>query len=220
MKCYSLPERIQGLIFDIDQTLYRHDHYYSLQEDLQVREFAACEKIPYAQAAERIHDYREQVGRKQGGKKPSLGNTFSHFGYPVAVTAKWREKLLFPEEYLSYDEKLVQVMEKLAGQCRIAAVTNNAEKVGWKTLEVLGIKPFFVSLIGLDTSGVSKPHEAPFLAAVKELGLSPAVITALGDRYHIDLEIPLSLGMGGILVESMEDVYALDKTICAGVQKS
>ncbi|MDR2796887.1 MAG: HAD family hydrolase, partial [Treponema sp.] len=32
---------------------------------------------------------------------------------------------------------------------------------------------------------------------------------SVGDRYDMDIALPLSLGMGGILVDGVEDVYHL-----------
>lgn len=209
MKIFSVPENLEGLIFDIDQTLYRHDHYYSLQEDLQVREFAEQENITYEQASVKIKKYREDYAGKNSAEKPSLGNTFRHFGYPVEVTVEWRKRLFKPEKYLSYDKKLVKAFTELAAELRIIAVTNNADIIGIKTLEVLGIAGFFKAVLGLDSTGVSKPHDRPFLEAVRKLDLDCSSVAAVGDRYNIDLEIPISLGMGGILVENMEDIYRL-----------
>jgi phosphoglycolate phosphatase/putative hydrolase of the HAD superfamily len=31
----------------------------------------------------------------------------------------------------------------------------------------------------------------------------------VGDRYDIDIDLPLKLGMGGILVDGVKDVYKL-----------
>jgi phosphoglycolate phosphatase/putative hydrolase of the HAD superfamily len=31
----------------------------------------------------------------------------------------------------------------------------------------------------------------------------------VGDRYDIDITLPLELGMGGVLVDGVEDVYRL-----------
>ncbi len=215
MKIFSVPDNLEGLIFDIDQTLYRHDHYYGLQENLQVREFAEEENITYEQASEKIKKYREDYARenRNNGEKPSLGNTFSHFGYPVNVTAEWRKKLFKPEKYLSYDKKLVKAFKKLAAELMIIAVTNNADIIGIKTLEVLGIADFFKAVLGLDSTGVSKPHDRPFLDAARKLNLACSSIAAVGDRYNIDLEIPISLGMGGVLVENMDDVYRLPEVL-------
>jgi phosphoglycolate phosphatase/putative hydrolase of the HAD superfamily len=71
------------------------------------------------------------------------------------------------------------------------------------------VADLFGALVGLDTCGVSKPHEAPFLRAAEILGVSPAACVSVGDRCDIDIALPLELGMGGILVDGVEDVYQL-----------
>jgi ribonucleotide monophosphatase NagD (HAD superfamily) len=37
----------------------------------------------------------------------------------------------------------------------------------------------------------------------------PGACVSVGDRYDMDIAIPLSLGMGGILVAGVADVYQL-----------
>ena len=211
MRLYSIPANIKGLIFDIDQTLYRHDFYYDLQENLQIREYAACENISYESACEKIKEFRESAG--SDGKRPSLGNTFKHFGYPIELTVKWREKLFHPEDYISRDEQLRALFRILHAKYKIIAVTNNADRIGWKTLEALGIAEYFIEVLGLDKTGVSKPHKGPFIKALEVIANKAEETVAIGDRYHIDIEIPLDMGMGGILVESMEDVYKIYRVL-------
>ena len=43
----------------------------------------------------------------------------------------------------------------------------------------------------------------------------PEMVTRLsvGDRYDIDIALPLELGMGGILVDGVEDVYRLPEIL-------
>jgi phosphoglycolate phosphatase/putative hydrolase of the HAD superfamily len=40
-------------------------------------------------------------------------------------------------------------------------------------------------------------------------GAMPETCVSVGDRYDIDIALPLELGMGGILVDGVEDVYTL-----------
>jgi phosphoglycolate phosphatase/putative hydrolase of the HAD superfamily len=44
---------------------------------------------------------------------------------------------------------------------------------------------------------------------VELLGADIAGCISIGDRYDIDLALPLKLGMGGILVDGVSDVYRL-----------
>ncbi|MDR2633537.1 MAG: HAD hydrolase-like protein [Treponema sp.] len=73
----------------------------------------------------------------------------------------------------------------------------------------LGLGDLFQGIAGLDTCLVSKPHAAPYLKAAALCGVSPGACVSIGDRYDMDIAIPLSLGMGGILVAGVADVYQL-----------
>ena len=55
----------------------------------------------------------------------------------------------------------------------------------------------------------SKPDKRPFIKFLEISRCLPETCVSIGDRYEIDLESPLELGMGGILVDGVEDVYAL-----------
>jgi phosphoglycolate phosphatase/putative hydrolase of the HAD superfamily len=88
-------------------------------------------------------------------------------------------------------------------------VTNNPVSIAHRTLAVLEVREFFPIIVGLDTCKVAKPHPAPFLKAREALGISAGECIALGDRYDFDIVPPLELGMGGILVDGVEDVYRL-----------
>ena len=67
----------------------------------------------------------------------------------------------------------------------------------------------FSIVVGLDTFGVSKPHRAPFERAAEAMRREPRFCLAVGDRYDLDVAPALELGMGGVLVDGVEDVYAL-----------
>ena len=47
------------------------------------------------------------------------------------------------------------------------------------------------------------------LKAVEYLGVRPEACVAVGDRYDLDIAIPLDMGMGGILVTGVEEVYQI-----------
>jgi len=47
------------------------------------------------------------------------------------------------------------------------------------------------------------------LEAARLCGVSQEKCVSVGDRFDIDIALPLELGMGGILVDGVEDVYKL-----------
>jgi phosphoglycolate phosphatase/putative hydrolase of the HAD superfamily len=208
MTCYNLPAQIRGIIFDMDSTLYTNEAYQRFQCDAIIERLAAVKNLSFDVMNAQVEAYRNDW-EKTHGSKTSLGNAFTAFGISIAESARWREELYHPEDYLSEDVQLQKTIKLLKQDFSLAIVTNNSVVVARKTLAVLGINQCFDHVIGLDTTGFSKPHEEPFLCAAREMQLPPEECISVGDRYDIDLAIPLSLGMGGILVKGTEDVYEL-----------
>jgi phosphoglycolate phosphatase/putative hydrolase of the HAD superfamily len=218
MKVFRIPENRAAILFDMDGTLYTHDEYMRLQLELPVRRLARLKGKSLDEMNAEIAHYREAYAASHGGRAISLGNVFAAFGVPIAESVRWREELYEPERYLSEDKKLRITLEKLAaphpaGRSRLAVITNNPVSVARRTLAALGIGEYFTALVGLDTCGVSKPHEAPFLKAAELCGACAADCLSVGDRYDIDIALPLELGMGGILASGVQDVYALPELL-------
>ena len=207
MKIYNLPEQCDAVLFDIDSTLYTHPEYARLQIDLPVKELARLQGMSFEQMNEEIIRFREDWAQEHDGQTISLGNIFKAFGISIAEIVRWREQLFHPEHYLHKDTQLRSVLEQLDSCCILAAVTNNPVSVAERTLCTLGVEDLFHAVIGLDTCGVSKPHEEPFMRAAILCGAVPQTCVSVGDRYDIDIALPLELGMGGILVDGVEDVY-------------
>lgn len=209
MKVYAIPAALRCIIFDIDSTLYTHPEYAHEQIDAQIRHFAGLRGIQADEARTRIAEVRERHERETGSKI-SLGNAMKQFGVPIEESVRWRETLVEPAHYLSADTRLYETLTALARRYTLRAVTNNPVRTARKTLKALGVDDLFPHLIGLDTTGFSKPHEKPFLLAAESAHAAPAECLSVGDRYDIDLALPLQLGMGGILVDGVEDVYKLE----------
>ena len=207
MKTYNIPEVVKGIIFDIDGTLYTSDEYVFEQVDVQVRHFAKLKSISVENARKMVEEYKAKWAENHNGEKISLAKTMAAFGIPVAESILWRKKLIKPEKFLHRDEKLVKTIESLKSKYKIICVTNNPVFTARKTLEAIGISDFFPEIIGLDSTGLSKPHYLPFSMALQKMGVEAKNCVAVGDRFNIDIELPVKMGMGGILVDGVEDVY-------------
>jgi phosphoglycolate phosphatase/putative hydrolase of the HAD superfamily len=208
MKCYKLDKPIRAFIFDMDGTLYTHDAYLQGQIDGMINRLAQVRGTTFEEMKAAIESFQEQKALEQG-RKISLGNSLEAFGISVAESVRWREELIEPAAYLRRDEKLKEALGFIAETRSLAVVTNNPVLVARKTLACLDVTELFPVVIGLDTCGVSKPHKAPFNKAAELLGLPQESCVSVGDRYDIDIALPLELGMGGIMVDGVEDVYAL-----------
>lgn len=213
MKIHKIPQTIQTLIFDIDSTLYTNSAYAYEQVDCQVREFAKLKKLTSDEARKLVFDFRKKFAEENGGKKISLGNLLTNFGIPIEQSVKWRNDLMRPEDFLVRDEKLIYELQILSKKYKLICVTNNPVKPARKTLEVIGISDFFEHIVGLDTCYKSKPAREPFEKALELTKTTAENAVAIGDRYDLDIELPLRMGMGGIEVSGVEDVYDLNKIL-------
>lgn len=213
MKIHKIPQTIQTLIFDIDSTLYTNSAYAYEQVDCQVREFAKLKNMTSDEARKLVFDFRKNFAKENKGKKISLGNLLTNFGIPIEQSVKWRNDLMRPEDFLVRDEKLICELQILSKKYKLICVTNNPVKPARKTLEVIGISDFFEHIVGLDTCYKSKPAREPFEKALELTKTAAENAVAIGDRYDLDIELPLRMGMGGIEVSGVEDVYDLNKIL-------
>jgi FMN phosphatase YigB (HAD superfamily) len=209
MNIVSLPKVINALVFDIDLTLYDSREYYRSQTDALVEKLAERLGKSFPETMAILDERRRKAMAESGGREISLGNLFIGFGVSIEENARWRDELYSPEEYLVEDPRLIQALKSLNEKFVIAAITNNSRTIGIRTLRVLGVESFFREVIGLDCTLVSKPHIKPFRLLSDRLGIPFDQMVSVGDRMAVDIELPVSLGMGGILVASMEDVYGL-----------
>lgn len=209
MKIYKIPTEIKTIIFDIDSTLYTSPAYAHEQVDCQVRHFAELRGISHDEARKMVADFRHKWAAEHDGQKISLGNLLTYFGIPIETSIEWRKTLLEPKNFLGRDENLIKTLEVLKKRYKLICVTNNPVLPARKTLEAIGISGFFPEIIGLDTCHVSKPAREPFALAAEKTGAKAEECLSVGDRYDIDLALPLEMGMGGMLVTGVEDVWTL-----------
>ena len=219
MKIYKIPTDLKAFIFDIDSTLYTNPAYAFEQVDCQVRQFAKERGITADEARKMVADYRKQFAAEHNGSKVSLGNTLLAFGVPISQSVQWRRELLEPSDFLGRDNKLIETLAILQEKYQLICVTNNPVLPARKTLDAIGVSDFFPQIVGLDTCLKSKPAIEPFQTAVEWLSKSSKEeikaenCLAVGDRYDMDIALPLEMGMGGILISGVEEVYQIPKSM-------
>jgi phosphoglycolate phosphatase/putative hydrolase of the HAD superfamily len=206
----------------MDGTLYTHAEYLASQTELPLRRLAQVHGKSYEAMKTEFDAYRAAWEREHRGgeEKISMGNAFRAFGIPVEENVRWREELYQPERYLAEDRRLREALLRLSGgrentgpgpRFLLALLTNNPVSIARRTLRCLGVADCFSTITGLDTCMVSKSHRTLFHRASQ--GLPPERCVSIGDRYEIDIALPLEMGMGGILVDGVEDVYTLPELL-------
>jgi phosphoglycolate phosphatase/putative hydrolase of the HAD superfamily len=209
VKVILISEKTSALIFDMDNTLYTHDEYVRFQIESPVRKLAEERGLSFEETREAITAYRKSYADENSGAQVSLGNVFKSFGVSMEETIRWREELYHPENFLHEDGELRRALLSLAARFSLGLYTNNPVLVARRTLACLGVEDCFPVIVGLDTCFVSKPNKISLLKTVELLRADVRNCVSIGDRYDIDLALPLELGMGGILVDGAQDVYRL-----------
>ncbi len=219
MRSFFIPQNPKVLIFDIDSTLYTNPEYAREQIDCQIRHFAQIRGISADTARTMVRDFRKNWANEHEGKKISLGNLLTNFGISIEESIEWRKTLIDPFKYLKKDEQLRKTLTNLQKKFYLLCVTNNPLSPAKKTLEALGVSDLITQIIALDTTKKSKPAKEIFDLAVKKSAealnakIQYSECISIGDRYDIDLALPLELGMGAILVDGVKDVYTLPKIL-------
>ncbi|WP_407399539.1 HAD family hydrolase [Treponema sp.] len=213
MELYNIPANPKTLIFDIDGTLYTSAEFVQEQIDVQVRHWADINGMTHEEARKKIADFRKKYAAENGGKKISLGNVFLNFGVDIDTSIRWRIELLKPENFLKPNKELKSVLEKAAEKFILIAVTNNPVEAARKTLAVLGIDKIIPEIIGLDTCRKSKPAKEILDLALERTNSVAENCISIGDRYDIDLSLPVKMGMGGVLVNGAEEVIEFLETL-------
>ena len=215
MTVFKIPPAPRAILFDLDSTLYTHPEYAAFQSEVLLRELARVRGVRESQVRGEVEEARERIAARTG-RVTSLGNAMAELGVDIPTSVAWRERLIRPEEWLSRDALLAAALSELAGRFDLAVVTNNPRAVGLATLRALGVEKSFREVVGLDATLVSKPAREPFELAARLLGVEVQACVSVGDRYDVDLAIPLELGMGAVLVDGVEDVYRLPELFSQG----
>jgi len=209
MNVFRLPETIKAIAFDMDLTLYTNDEYGRYQIDILVEKLGKLKGLSFEEMNSQVKEKRKAWALSHGGKAASLSNILEGYGIGIEEMIRWRKELYEPALYIKEDVKLKAALEELSKSFVLGVVTNNPVLVARKTLAVLGVEAYFPLIIGLDTCMTAKPHRIPYEKFSELSRCPPETCVSVGDRYDIDLDIPLGMGMGGILVNGVEDVYCI-----------
>ena len=216
MKVFHLPAGLKALVFDMDLTLYTNPEYGRYQNDILVEKLGKLRGLSFEEMSCEINAARKTWSLSHSGKTSSLSNILCGFGISIEKSVLWRNELIKPELFIKEDPVLKETLEILSNHYFLGIVTNNPVLVARKTLAALGADGYFSVVVGLDTCMTAKPHEIPFLKFSELSGFPCQTCVSIGDRYDVDLDIPLKLGMGGILVDGVEDVYKLPGILLKG----
>jgi putative hydrolase of the HAD superfamily len=196
--------RIQGVIFDVDGTLYNQS---ALRWRVVFRIVAACWTMPTngVRVIRTIQAYRqahEELRNQAFSTDLQLAAAAAKCGYPVAevraTVEQWFERAplnLLPQCVYSGIPRFLQLLSELGIICGVFSDYPADAK-----LSALGLKSFFRHVLCAAEVGRQKPDPIGLLTVAREMGVAPACTLYIGDRT-IDLEAAAKAGMQRILVQ-------------------
>lgn len=174
MKSETKPKKVNAIIWDMDGVLLDTENLHPIIESQTAKHFG-------------VEISPEEITRRYLGVhlKTEFEDIFKRHGkqIPHEEVRKIRDRLLLKNlsKEIKLTPKVMEVLEKLSQEYKLAIVSN-AERVIWQEhLKNLGLAKYFQLIILGDDVQNPKPHPEPFLKAAHELGIKPEDIIVIED---------------------------------------
>ncbi|WP_303966454.1 pyrophosphatase PpaX [Sporosarcina ureae] len=119
---------------------------------------------------------------------PTLHDTFSSIAPDMTdqLINEYREwNLAHHDDYVTEFEGVTDTLRKLYDLgLKMAVVSTKKRDMVERGVNLLGITPYFETVIGLDDVTKPKPDPEPLLLALERLGRTPEESLMIGDNFH------------------------------------
>jgi HAD superfamily hydrolase (TIGR01509 family) len=212
--------RVQGIIFDVDGTLYDQN---ALRRRIVPRMVAAHWTTPtrgvrVIRALQAYRQAHEELRSQAFSADLQLAAAAAKCGYSVAevriAVEEWFERKpldLLPRCVHSGIPEFLHLLSELRISCGVFSDYPAEAK-----LSAMGLKRFFSHVLSASEIGRQKPDPIGILTVAREMGVAPECTLYVGDRT-IDLETAAKAGMQGLLVQGrnsysiLHDRFAIRK---------
>lgn len=187
-----------AVLFDLDDTLFDHDHssriaLWSLRE-----EHAALGKMPWEELRERYSRLLEEIHTRlldgeltlQEARRERFRRLLSEIGEEATDALVQR---VLEDHAVAYREswRLVagaeEVLLEVGTRAKVVVVTNNLLDEQVDKLESLGISGYVDALVASEEVGISKPDPGIFRVALERVGCPVEAAIMVGDSWENDV---------------------------------
>jgi HAD superfamily hydrolase (TIGR01549 family) len=208
----SSQHGIRAIVFDLDGTLYVSDRFAATIQEAAVAYMAGVKGIPRDEMARLMAAARTRLA-DESGTVPTLSAVCSALGGSIPALHGYFEEQLRPESYLVRDSRVVALLEHLSQRFRLYIYTNNNHALATRITAYLGCEGFFHTVFAIDDTWRPKPDNARLEEILATIGLAPAEVLFVGDRYEVDLRLAEQKGCPIFLSQSVDQLLRLDKLI-------
>ena len=203
---------IKGIVFDLDGTLYVCDRFAAEIQAGAAAYIAGVKGITQAEAGELMAATRLRLA-EESGTVQTISAVCRELGGSVQELHRHFERTLRPETYLVRDERVIRLLERLAGQYSLYIYTNNNRVLATRIIDYLGLDRVLSGIFTIDDSWLGKPDEGMVRRVLDEIGLAPNETLFVGDRYDVDLRVPEQLGCPVYLSQNLELLLRLEELL-------
>lgn len=203
---------VQGIVFDLDGTLYVCDRFAAEIQDAATAYIAGLKQISQAEAGQLMDATRLRLV-EENGTVQTLSAVCTELGGNVQELHRFFELNLRPEAYLVRDERVIGLLKRLAENYALYIYTNNNRVLTARIMNYLGLEEVVSGIFTIDDTWRGKPDEEMVSMVLAKIGLSPNQALFVGDRYDIDLRVPEQLGCPVYLSQSLEQLLRLEELL-------
>jgi putative hydrolase of the HAD superfamily len=205
-------QRIRGIIFDLDGTLYVSPDFAATIQDTANSYIAGLKRIATDQACRLLATTRSLL-TEETGAVPTLSAVCTRLGGNVRDLHAFFTAYLRPEAYLIRDERVVALLNRLEQSIPLYLLTNNNRELTTRIITILGLNGLFRHIYTIDDTWHGKPDEGLLDRILAEAGLTPSEALFVGDRYDVDLRLPELRGCPVYLSQSVEQLLRLEEIL-------
>ncbi len=204
--------RIEGIVFDLDGTLYVCDRFAAEIQNASVSYIAGIKGLSHNDAELLMTATRARL-TEVSGTIQTISAVCTELGGNVQELHRFFERTLRPEAYLVRDERVIRLLERLAQQYSLYIYTNNNRVLTTRIMDYLGLDGVVHGIFTIDDTWRGKPDEEMVQGVLGRIGLSPHAVLFVGDRYDVDLRIPEQLGCPVYLSQNLEQLLRLEEEL-------
>lgn len=202
---------IRGILFDLDDTLIncKKAEYNAISEFKNTyHEFKTIDNKKFARlwnkiAIENYDKYHKGEISFEKLKMERMKRLFASYMIKISdeeAKEKFkRYQLLYEKNWILFDE-VIYVLERLKNKYKLVIVSNGDGHQQRKKIEYTGLQKYFSEIIISSEVGASKPDKEIFKIACKKISIKPENCIMVGDKYKVDIEGSINMGMRGIWV--------------------
>jgi putative hydrolase of the HAD superfamily len=185
---------MKAILFDLDRTL--HDRDSSVLRFLKAQHQSLNELHETEVPPSYIDRFIELECKGYVWKDKVYSQLAEEFSLPLSPSELLQDYLTgFHRHCLEMEgtSRLLPFIKK-AG-LKVGMITNGMTDVQNNTIDALGIRPHFDTIIISEEAGIKKPDSRIFTMAAEALGVSPSDCLYVGDHYENDVAASRKAGM-------------------------